>query len=340
MNTENEDVKCIKMTVCAFCDILKINVGDRINNDKLEQLLCNISFNMDLFNDIIIDDFFNLINTLGFAFDVNVINCKFSMDIYKNSKYMISFMYRILKYNDVYNISGPDLNNYDPNDETIKIFTIAKNFIRLAPSSNLKQYCYERKYTDLFELLRQDDPTVQIYEYNNKLYNAYDIAVHPASCKYIYIDKTSNVYNKDFNDKTRKMIIHATNLWKPYTNCYWPYSFRKTAKFLMFISKYTIVNLDKFIWFNIIEFLGRNDFSTYNNLKHYCRYCGKEAELKCSKCRKHTFLSVAYYCSIRCQRKSWPNHKKMHNLYEKMLNTTYETVDTKYYKEFMEPSPP
>jgi len=46
------------------------------------------------------------------------------------------------------------------------------------------------------------------------------------------------------------------------------------------------------------------------NLKTFCSSCGKESQLKCSKCK------LVSYCEVSCQKKDWGSHKGECRLYD------------------------
>jgi len=124
---------------------------------------------------------------------------------------------------------------------------------------------------------------------------------------------TSEEINKYKNDEMSNILKNVLQPWKPYSNKYWPYSFRVFVKTMLLIYNRGSINLTKDSLFNIICMLDRNAFSNiyaiYNDISK-CVVCGKPATTRCVTCRKQNITII--YCSTRCIEYDWEDHKKLH----------------------------
>ena len=157
----------------------------------------------------------------------------------------------------------------------------------------LDLYPNARKFTDWWKLI--------------KTYNIYDIT---CILRNIY---TSEEIEKYKNDDMSNILKNILQPWKPYSNKYWPYSFRVFVKTMLLIYNRNSTNLTKDSLFNIIRMLDRNAFSyiyaIYPDISK-CVVCGKPATTRCVTCRKQDITII--YCSTRCIEYDWEDHKKLH----------------------------
>ena len=183
---------------------------------------------------------------------------------------------------------------------------------KLIKTYNIYEITCILRNTDIFKKLLKSDSKSNLVCTPIKCISkcGQTIASNPEKYPNIY---TSEEIEKYKNDDMSNILKNILQPWKPYSNKYWPYSFRVFVKTMLLIYNRNSTNLTKDSLFNIIRMLDRNAFSyiyaIYPDISK-CVVCGKPATTRCVTCRKQDITII--YCSTRCIEYDWEDHKKLH----------------------------
>jgi hypothetical protein len=211
-------------------------------------------------------------------------------------------------------------------NEYINWTKAAHNFV------NFHFQCETRNMHEITKCLKSDEAKNSLFAMTNlnpgaSFITPFKLAMYPSNYPKIFSPAQIASYTNDGVSKLIKQCVR----WTPRYHKYWPFKFREFVKHTLMIHNRLCDRIatdttahsvsknafPKEVWFQVLGFLGRNDFKDYlvQIPKHGpCITCGKPTLNRCSTCRKYGNPFNQYFCSIKCQKYDWKVHKQIHKL--------------------------